>query len=137
MGEIKMIEKITNQNQIARHKLAEKINELVDAVNELKLSIKPILEERESGIKVYEEAQDMYDNKPTDKYAEQRKWRGKLCKFWDDSDKPENCVYDVLYNIFDLHHEDCPFQCGNGEWYEYCEPVKPDDDIIYKGGNNE
>ena len=28
-----MIEKITNQNQIARHKLAEKINELVDAVN--------------------------------------------------------------------------------------------------------
>lgn len=31
----KMIEKITNQNQIARHKLAEKINELVDAVNEL------------------------------------------------------------------------------------------------------
>ena len=30
-----MIEKITNQNQIARHKLAEKINELVDVVNEL------------------------------------------------------------------------------------------------------
>jgi hypothetical protein len=29
-----MIEKITNQNQIARHKLAEKINELIDAVNE-------------------------------------------------------------------------------------------------------
>jgi len=28
-----MIEKITNQNQIARHKLAEKINELIEAVN--------------------------------------------------------------------------------------------------------
>ena len=28
-----MIEKITNQNQIARHKLAEKINELIDAAN--------------------------------------------------------------------------------------------------------
>ena len=30
-----MIEKITNQNQIARHKLAEKINELIDAVNSI------------------------------------------------------------------------------------------------------
>lgn len=29
-----MIEKITNQNQIARHKLAEKINELIYAINE-------------------------------------------------------------------------------------------------------
>lgn len=34
-----MIEKITNQNQIARHKLAEKINELVDAVNELQTKV--------------------------------------------------------------------------------------------------
>ena len=98
-----------------------KINELVDAVNELQIS-----------------ANRMGFDKPKenkqDPYAEQRKWIGKLCKFWDDSDKPENCVYDILCNIFDItHHEDCPFQCGNGEWYEYCEPVKPDDDIIYKG----
>jgi len=30
-----MIEKITNQNQIARHKLAEKINEIIDWINEV------------------------------------------------------------------------------------------------------
>jgi hypothetical protein len=39
-----MIEKITNQNQIARHKLAEKINELIDAVNVLQAQV-AILEE--------------------------------------------------------------------------------------------
>lgn len=100
--------------------LIQKINEVVDAVNKI-LDYAPL----EMAMKAEPE--------PVDPYAEQRKWIGKLCKFWDDSDKPENCVYDVLCNIFDLHHEDCPFQCGNGEWYEYCEPVKLDDDIIYKG----
>ena len=39
-----------------------KINELVDAVNKLQIELKPIIEERDSQIKVYEEAQDMYDN---------------------------------------------------------------------------
>jgi hypothetical protein len=105
--------------------LIQKVNELIDAVNVLQAQV-AILEEH---------AHPTATTEPADPYAEQRKWRGKLCKFWDDSDEPENCVYDVLCNIFDLHHEDCPFQCGNGEWYEYCEPVKPDDDIIYKGAN--
>lgn len=26
------------------------------------------------------------------------------------------------------------FKHNLGHWYEHCEPVKPDDDIIYKGG---
>lgn len=30
-----MIEKITNQNQIARHKLAEKINEIIDWIDDV------------------------------------------------------------------------------------------------------
>jgi len=107
--------------------MQEKINELVDAVNE----IMTWRFETDEDSDWYDDPK--YREQPTDPYAEQRKWRGKLCKFWDDSDKPENCVYDVLCNIFDLHHEDCPFQCGNGEWYEYCEPVKPTDSIIYKG----
>lgn len=103
--------------------ILDKINELIDAVNELQKNKFTVEIDKTNPV-----------SQQIDPYAEQRKWIGKLCKFWDDSDKPENCVYDILCNIFDItHHEDCPFQCGNGEWYEYCEPVKPDDDIIYKG----
>ena len=138
-------------HNVAGHKVINKINELVDAVNAIQKereaerfeiqewigivcdlrSRVPVVESRVSILE--EHAHPTATTEPADPYAEQRKWRGKLCKFWDDSDEPENCVYDVLYNIFDLHHEYCPFQCGNGEWYEYCEPVKPDDDIIYRG----
>lgn len=42
-----MIEKITNQNQIARHKLAEKINELIDTVNDIHFEDVPILTKKE------------------------------------------------------------------------------------------
>ena len=132
-------------------KLQKKINELCDIINTIQKEREAerfeiqewigILEAVRESVNIHEKQIDELQMKvepekceiAADPYAEQRKWRGKLCKFWDDSDKPENYVYDVLGNIFDLHHEDCPFQCGNGEWYEYCEPVKPDDDIIYKG----
>lgn len=142
-----MIEKITNQNQIARHKLAEKINELIDVIKNQQIqlnnhmcrlvalesdnkNIKDVFDQLHPELKI---VRTLTQVDSIDPYAEQRKWRGKLCRFWDDSDEPENCVYGVLVNIFDLYHEDCPFQCENGEWYEYCEPVKPDDDVIYKG----
>lgn len=115
-------------HNVAEGGIINKINELVDAVNELTSCVGQL------GVEFIEpKPVEFTEPNLADPYAEQRKWRGKLCKFWDDRDKPENCVYDILCNIFDLHHEDCPFQCGNGEWYEYCEPVKPDDDIIYKG----
>ena len=120
----------------------ESYNALVDAVNELQLSMKPILEERKSGIKVYEEAQDMYDNaildalkdkkvdvvvEPADPYAKQRKWIGKLCKFWDiDS-------YNLYYGPLTKIHDTSPYcyECNHKMCYAFCEPVK--DDIIYKG----
>lgn len=141
-----MIEKIeltnfVNQNENEKFaNLFTVLNQLVDAVNgildyaplEMAMKAEPTPAEN-----VQTDAESRPENVQSDPYAEQRKWIGKVCKFWDNSDEPENCVYDVLCNIFDLHHEDCPFQCGNGEWYEYCEPVKPDDDIIYKGDNNE
>lgn len=129
-----------------------KINELVDAVNTIQKEREAeqfeiqewigILEAVRKSVDVHEKQIDELQMKvepekckaPVDPYAEQRRWIGKLCKFWDDSDRPENCVYDILCNIFDItHHEDCPFQCGNGEWYEYCEPVKPDSELIYHG----
>lgn len=119
-----MIKKITNnQNQIARHKLAEKINELVDAVNSIVSVQEKLIDSR---FVVETKHED-----PVDKFAEQRRWIGKLCKFWSDRDKPEKCVYDILHYVFDLHHEDSPFQDGDGLWWEYCEPVS--EDLIYKG----
>ena len=128
-----MIKKLEKQNTWGE--CLEKLNELIDAVNRHEDIIRQIGEWGSS------KGECLWCEKLTevnlgDPYAKQRKWRGKLCKFWDDSDEPENCVYGVLCNIFDLFdlpHEDCLFQCENGEWYEHCEPVKPDEDIIYKG----
>lgn len=119
------IEKITNQNQIARHKLAEKINELCDAVNELQGHIK-FLDER---IKTKNFMVDIDKTNPVSKYIdieEQRKWIGKLCRFWDSI--YDQYYFDTLKGITD----DGLFIGHNGSW-KHCEPVKPDDSIIYKG----
>lgn len=118
-GGITMIEKITNQNQIARHKLAEKINELVDVVNAL--------------VYEHDKDSDWYDGIATkeqpDPYAEQRKWIGKICKFWDNLDT--NYSLAILVKI--IEKEPMPFEDYRGNQWYHCEPVKPDDDIIYKG----
>lgn len=128
-----MIEKITNQNQIARHKLAEKINELVDAVNSL----------------IYEIADDSdwyddpkYREQPAenvqDKFAEQRRWIGKLCWFWDDNKEAKSCgiLTEIAPENYDYKGQICPCLDDGGDGYMHCEPVKPDDDFIYKGGDN-
>lgn len=177
-----MIEKLKKQNTWGE--CLEKLNELVDAVNdlldrvntcehclletdkltdqliksnnihekqidELQMKIRPIIEERESGIKVYEEAQHMYDNaildalkgkevdvvaEPADPYAEQRKWIGRLCRFWDDNSKIIK-HFGILTRIDETAI--VRYEAENGFWYCACEPVKPDDDVIYKGGDNE
>ena len=122
---------------------------VIDTVNELQLSMKPILEERKSGIKVYEEAQDMYDNaildalkdkqvdvvvEPADPYAEQRKWIGKLCRFWNF----KNGAVDIgILKAVDNLKPTIPYINDIDCSYAFCEPVKPDDDIIYKGGDND
>lgn len=60
-------------------------------------------------------------------------WIGHLCRFWD-YDKIES-TYAILddINVWCEH----PYRKSNGNQYKHCEPVKPDDDIIYKGGDNE
>lgn len=72
--------------------------------------------------------------RPADPYAEQRKWIGKLCKFWDD-----NCRITKHFGILTRIDETAivRYEAGNGFWYCDCEPIKPTDSIIYKGGNNE
>jgi hypothetical protein len=67
-----------------------------------------------------------------DPYAEQRKWIGKLCRFWDLDDG--SSYYGPLTKI---HDDGNPYnyECNHKVCYANCEPVK--DDIIYKGGDNE
>lgn len=104
----------------------DKINELVDAVNVLQSQV-AILQEH---------AHPTATTEPTDPYAEQRKWIGKLCRFWDE--KEEEKVFGILTTIdSDCGLSDmCPYWNDTTKnWFEHCEPVK--DDIIYKGGDNE
>lgn len=99
-----------------------KINELVDAVNRI-LDYAPL----EMAMKAEPET-------PADPYAEQRKCLCKLCWFWNDDINDK--VIGILTGVFD--EADKPFERNiNQTLYKHCEPVNPDDDIIYKGGDNE
>lgn len=126
-----------------------KINELVYAVNELQKMCKSC--DNHIGILAKQIAKLQHDNsekancqenvqketfvsidealkmgKKVDPYAEQRKWVGKLCRFWDFV--YDHYYFDTLKGITDKGL----FIGHNGSW-EHCEPVKPDEDIIYKG----
>ena len=113
-----------------------KINELVDAVNELK-------KHEEQHLDLLTELNEMrlqQKKEPADPYAEQRKWIGKLCRFWN---RNENCC-GILTAVFnnnkygeDDSAEEYPFQRDSVGCWQHCEPVRPDDDIIYKGGKDE
>ena len=116
----------------------EKINELVDAVNELQESqntywtdiaeIKKELQTRSEN--VHPDAKSRPEN-VQDKFAEQRKWIGKACWFWDGNAQTK--AFGELDRIDDEDDQGAPYRTNYGQWYEHCEPVKPDDDIIYKG----
>lgn len=128
--------------------LVQKINELVDAVNEFEkdreeikewIAIVSDLRSRvpvvESRVSILEEHAHPTAKIPADPYAEQRRWIGKLCKFWDKNHE-EDRIYDILHHI----DPNCVFKYARrelGGGYQYCEPVKPDDDIIYKGSDND
>ena len=113
-----------------------KINELCDAVNELQESqntywtdiaeIKKELQTRAENV----QQKKGINKEPLDRYIKQRKWVGKLCKF-----DGEN--YGILKEIgcSDTKQvwRDGAFRSSDGYWYDFCEPVKPDDDIIFKG----
>lgn len=116
-----MIEKLKKQNTWGE--CLEKLNELVDAVNELQTKVNKL-------------APNINFAQPEvkDKFAEQRKWIGKLCKFWDDED--EGYVYEILIDIED-DGSDYPYKMTDTDsenWtmsYKHCEPVS--EDLIYKG----
>ena len=117
--------------------IVRKINELVDAVNAL--------------VYEHDKDSDWYDgqtrpenvqpdakSRPVnvqDKFSEQRKWIGKVCWFWDDDNTNSSCG--ILTSIDTETFKEPQFVCNDEYDYKHCEPVKPDDDIIYKGSDNE
>ena len=111
------------------------IDRLVDAVNELQTMFKSC--DNQIGILAEQIAKLQHDNSgkancqenvQADPYAEQRKWIGKLCWFW--TFRRENAIIGLLT---DFEIDEPRFRMDELGWYEHCEPVKPDDDIIYKG----
>lgn len=93
--------------------LVGKINELVDAVNELEKTAE------------------------TRKFSkmEQRRWLGKICRFW--YDNPNDTLLDYLDKIQTGKNGVEYYSKESGDWFPHCEPVLPTDNAIYKGGNNE
>ena len=65
----------------------------------------------------------------TDPYAEQKKWIRCLCWFWNDSYDDKDCS--ILTDIPAKGFSDT-YASADGFIYKHCEPVKPDDDIIYQ-----
>lgn len=108
-----------SKNIMVAHKAIEKINEIIELLNAITIDV--------DGTKCVDGSKAS-----TDPYAEQRKWIGKLCWFW--TFRRENAIIGLLT---DFEIDEPRFRMDELGWYEHCEPVKPDDDIIYKGGDNE
>lgn len=92
--------------------IMDKLNELVDAVNWLGKSETEI---RPENTNTYE------------LYLKNKHLIGKLCKF--------KCAGGYCYGLLtNIKRKPCqwPFE-ALGRAFSSCEPVKPDDDIIYKG----
>lgn len=139
--------------------MCDKINALVDAVNELHEEaennariranhenlIDTLVEENNIHEKQIDElqtkvnklapninfAQPEVKENVQDEFAEQRKWIGKLC--WVLDDDGDERAFTRLTEIIE-DDDDRPFK-GLARW-KHCEPVKPTDSIIYKGGDN-
>lgn len=143
-----MIEPLPYKNP-SNTEIANKINELVSVVNALQAKDDEIREwvgivsDLCKRVKNLASVGLIYGTPEpkthTDPYAEQRKWIGKLCKFWDHLDAPK-CI-DILAKIDD-EHLDYPFGASctkdteNVLFFKHCEPITADDELIYKPNGN-
>lgn len=103
-------------SEIGGKTFREKINEIVDAVNWLGKSETEI---RPENTNTYE------------LYLKNKHLIGKLCKF--------KCAGGYCYGVLtNIKRKPCqwPFE-SLGRAFSTCEPVLPDDNIIYKGDDNE
>lgn len=140
-----MVDRVKLQ-PVDAYEMQHKINELVDVVNELQKDREEIKEwigivsdlrsrvpVKESRVSILEEhAHPTARTEPADPYAEQRKWIGKVCVFWDNDDT-QQLSYGVLTKIDTESGFGVQYCCNDEYDYDDCEPVKPNDDIIFKG----
>ena len=104
------------------------LNEVIDTINDHKQQLSNHL----CRILALE---DPDEPEQTDPYAEQRKWIGCVCRFW--FDNPDNTVLDYLGKIQTGENGIEYYGKETYDWFPHCEPVKPDDDIIFKGEQDE
>lgn len=109
--------------------IMDKLDEVIDAANKHEDIIRQIGEWGTSkGECLW--CENLTEVNLDDPYAEQQKWIGKLCWFWDVDRKDAFC--DILGYI----DKNSKYPYVIVDWnsgYNHCEPVKPDDPIIYKG----
>ena len=105
----------------AGKKLNLKINELVDAVNVLQTKVNKMAQNLNF-------AQPEVKENVQDPYNEQR-WVGCLCKLWTGDGLVR---YGILRGVaLNRKKTNYPYQALSTS-FEHCEPVKPNDDIIYQ-----
>lgn len=125
-----MIEKLKKQNTWGE--CLEKINDIIDIVNKHEDIIRQIGEWGSSkGECLW--CENLTAVNLDKRYVEQHQWIGKLCKFWDDDAfvTSKDWALGILTSI----DKGMQFQycCNENCNFKHCEPVKPDDNIIYRG----
>lgn len=110
--------------------LVGKINELVDAVNELQ----EFCDVADKNLAKLMEESTRTENSQ-DEYVGKREWMGFICRFW--YDNPNDTLLDYLDKIQMGKNGIEYYAKESGDWFPNCEPVLPTDDAIYKGGDNE
>lgn len=117
-----MIEKLNidpTQSVATNHCIINKINEIIELLNVIVVDV--------DGTKCIDGSKKP---EPADPYAEQRKWIGCLCRFWNFKDgEVDMGILKAIDNLKPTIPYINDIDCS----YAFCEPVKPDDDIIYKG----
>lgn len=124
-----MIEKLNLLNDSALS-LGKKINELVDTVNNIVGTQDKIITEKKPA--EYEPVAniDRCETPTPDSFEESKKWIGCLCKVWDTDE--QKCEYAILQDVKSAG----AFKYRTSGWvslWHNCKPVRPNDDIIYKG----
>ena len=122
---------ITERIPATQEQIHDKINELVDAVNSLRDDCNLLMGyiAPEDKCEPAENRQSAKIAHPDDPYNEQR-WVGCLCKLWTGDGLVR---YGILRGVaLNRKKTNYPYQALSTS-FEHCEPVKPDDDIIFKG----
>ena len=121
---IKKLDKFDSTEASIYHaeRLYTKINEIIDLLNAIVVDV--------DGTKCIDGSKkpEPAENVQVDEIEQAEKWIGKLCWF--------SQLYGCHQHIAILKRisESGLYVTDDGElYYAYCEPVKPDDNIIYKG----